>query len=97
MADHGSSTAPVHHGFEEHQKTYEGFLKGAVVLTILCLYILVALVAFAFINTGNVLIGFGGLILGIIALLVDLRAGNNWYISAGLLVIFGLFVAVMVS
>ena len=72
-------------------------LKGAVVLTILSLYVLVALVSFAFINTGNVLIGFGGLIIGIIALLVDLRAGNNWYISAGWLVIYGLFVAVMVS
>ena len=97
MADHGSSTAPTQHGFEEHRKTYEGFLKGAVVLTILFLYILVALVSFAFIGSGNVLIGFGGLIIGILALLVDMRAGNNWYISAGWLVIFGLFVAVMVS
>lgn len=96
MADHGSSATHTH-GFEEHAKTYQGFIKGAVVLTILCLYVVVALVAFAFINSGNVLIGFAGLIIGILALLIDLRAGNNWYISAGWLVIFGLLTAVMVS
>ncbi len=96
MADHGSSATHTH-GFEEHAKTYQGFIKGAVVLTILCLYVVVALVAFAFINSGNVLIGFAGLVIGILALLIDLRAGNNWYISAGWLVIFGLLTAVMVS
>jgi len=96
MADHGSSSTHTH-SFEEHAKTYEGFLKGAVVLTLVSLYVVVALVAFAFINSGNVLIGFGGLIIGFLAVLIDLRAGNNWYISAGWLVIFGLFTAVMVS
>lgn len=96
MAEHGSSVTHSH-GMEEHERTYQGFIKGAVVLTILSLYVLVALVSFAFISSGNVLIGFGGLIIGVIALLVDMRAGNNWYISAGWLVIFGLFVAVMVS
>lgn len=82
---------------EEHEKTYQGFIKGSIALTILCLYVVVALVAFAFIESGNVLIGFAGLIIGTLALLIDLRAGNNWYISAGWLVIFGLFVAVMLS
>lgn len=96
MADHGSSATHTH-SMEEHERTYQGFLKGAVVLTLLSLYVVVALVAFAFISSGNVLIGFAGLIIGILALLVDLRAGNNWYISAGWLVIFGLFTAVMVS
>ena len=43
------------------------------------------------------LIGFAGLIIGALALIIDLRAGNNWYISVGWLVIFGLFTAFMVS
>ena len=96
MAEHGTHTSNAM-DYEAANATYAGFLKGAVVLTIFCLYVLVALCAFAFIDKGNVLIGFGGLILGIVALVVDLRAGNNWYISVAWLVIFGLFTAVMVS
>ncbi len=96
MAEHTSS-GNVTHGFEEHKATYEGFVKGSVALTILCLYILVALAAFAFISNFNVLIGFAGLIIGIIALLIDVRAGNKWYLSVGALVIFGLITAVSVA
>ena len=96
MADHGTHTSNAM-DYEAAHATYAGFLKGAVVLTIFCLYVLVALCAFAFIDKGNVLIGFAGLIIGAIALIIDLRAGNNWYISVAWLVIFGLFTAVMVS
>lgn len=96
MAEHGSS-ATESHGFEEHAKTYDAFIKGAVALTILCLDVLVALVAFAFIANGNLLIGFAGLIIGVLALIVDLRAGNRWYLSVAWLVIFGLITAVFVG
>lgn len=96
MADHGSSGTHSH-GFDEHQSTYSAFVKGSVALTLLCLYVLVALAAFAFVSSGNVLLGFAGLILGMIAILIDARAGNKWYLSGGLLVIFGLVTAVMVS
>ena len=96
MAEHGTHTSNAM-DYEAAHATYHGFLKGAVVLTIFCLYVLVALCAFAFIDRGNVLIGFAGLIIGTIALIVDLRAGNSWYISVGWLVIFGLLTAFMVS
>ncbi|WP_421694242.1 aa3-type cytochrome c oxidase subunit IV [Aestuariivirga sp.] len=96
MAEHGS-TGTQPHGFEEHEKTYSAFLKGSVALTILCLDVLVALVAFAFIGSGNLLIGFGGLIIGMLTLVLDVRAGQSWYLSVGWLVIFGLFTAVMLS
>lgn len=69
MADHGSSGSHSH-GYDEHKGTYEGFLKGSVALSLVCLFILVALVAFRFVTTGNVLLGFGGLILGLIAALI---------------------------
>ena len=96
MADHGTHTSSAM-DYEAAHSTYAGFIKGAVVLSIFCFYVLIALCAFAFIDKGNVLIGFAGLIIGAIALIVDLRAGNNWYISVAWLVIFGLFTAVMVS
>lgn len=96
MAEHTSS-GNVTHGFESHKATYDAFLKGSVALTIVCLYVLVALCAFAFINSFNVLIGFAGLIIGILAVLIDARAGNKWYLSIGWLVIFGLITAVSVA
>jgi uncharacterized membrane protein len=96
MADHGTHTSSAM-DYEQAHSTYNGFLKGAVILTLVCCYVLVALCAFAFIDRGNVLIGFAGLIIGFIALIVDLRAGNNWYIAVAWLFIFGLFTAFMVS
>ncbi len=96
MAEHGS-TGTHSHGFEEHAKTYDGFIKGSIALTILCFYVLVALVAFAFISSGNLLVGFGGLIIGILALIIDLRVGGNWRLSVGWLVIYGLLTAVLLA
>ncbi len=96
MADNGASTSHSH-DFQVHKSTYEGFLKASIALTILCLYVLVSLVAFAFVASGNVLLGFAGLIIGIVALVIDVRAGNKWSLSVGWLVIFGLLTAVMVS
>jgi hypothetical protein len=92
MAGHGPSHTP--RGFEDHKDTYSGFLKGSIALGLISLYVLVALVAFRFMDNWNVLTGFGGLIVGIIATLVDLRASGKWYLSGGLLVLFGLFVAI---
>ena len=96
MAEHGTHTSSAM-DYEAAHSTYAGFIKGAVALTIFCLYVLVALSAFAFIEKGNVLIGFAGLIIGAIALIIDVRAGDKWYVSVGFLVIFGLLTAVMVS
>ena len=97
MAEHGS-TGTHSHGFEEHAKTYDGFIKASIAGTILCLYVLVALVAFAFVATGtNLLVGFGGLIIGILALIIDIRVGGSWKLSAGWLVIYGLLTAVMLA
>lgn len=96
MADHGASGAHSQN-IEAHRATYQGFIKGSIILSIFCFYVLVALVAFAFVANGNLLLGFGGLIIGSLALIIDARAGNNWYLSAGWLVIFGLVTAVMLS
>jgi uncharacterized membrane protein len=96
MADHGSSGSHSNN-MEAHRATYEGFIKGSVALTLICLFTLVALAAFRFVGSGNVVLGFAGLILGILAVLIDARAGNKWYLSGGLLVIFGLVTAVLIA
>lgn len=95
MAEHSSDNHA--HGMDEHTSTYAGFVKGSVALSIICGYVLVALVSFAFAATLNVFTGFAGLIVGIIAVLIDARTGGKWYLSAGLLVVFGLITAVNVS
>ena len=95
MADHSSDNHS--HGMEEHTCTYAAFLKGSIALSIICGFVLVALVAFRFAHTLNVFSGFAGLVLGIIAVLIDVRTGGKWYLSGGLLVLFGLITAVNVS
>lgn len=92
MADHSPTHTP--RGLQDHKETYEGFLTGSVALGMICGFVLVALVAFRFMDFLNVLTGFGGLILGIFATLIDARAGGKWYLSGGLLVLYGLFVAI---
>ena len=69
MADHSPTHTP--RGLQDHKDTYEGFLTGSVALGMICGFILVALVAFRFMDYLNVLTGFGGLILGTLATLID--------------------------
>ena len=95
MAEHSSDNHA--HGMDEHTRTYEGFIKGSVALSLICGFVLVALVSFAFVETYNVFLGFAGLVAGIIAVLIDARTGGRWLLSLGALVVFGLITAVKVS
>lgn len=95
MAEHSSGNHA--NGMEEHRSTYDAFIKGSIALSIICGFVLVSLVAFRFAHTLNVFTGFAGLIVGIIAVLIDARTGGKWYLSAGLLALFGLITAVNVS
>ena len=92
MANHPPSHEP--RGFADHKNTYEGFLTGSIALSIICGYVLVALCAFRFMDNWNVFVGFAGLIVGIIATLFEVRTGGSWKIAGGLLVLYGLFVAI---
>jgi hypothetical protein len=95
MAEHSSGDHSQ--DMEAHRSTYNAFIKGAIALSIHCGYVLVALVAFRFGQTFNVFTGFTGLIIGTAAILLDVRRGSNWYLSVGLLVLFGLITAANVS
>jgi hypothetical protein len=92
----GNNTNPHRqtNGMEPHNSTYEGFLTGSIALSIICGFVLVAMVAARFMETWNVFTAFGGIILGILATLIDIRANGRWYLSGGLLVLYGLFVAI---
>lgn len=92
MASHGPSHEP--RGFADHKDTYAGFLNGSVALSIISGFVLVALCAFRFMDSWNVFVGFAGLIIGILATLIDLRTGAKWTLSGVLLVLYGLFVAI---
>jgi hypothetical protein len=92
MASHGPSHEP--RGFQDHKETYEGFLTGSVALSIICGFVLVALCAFRFMDSLNVFTGFAGIIIGLIATLIDVRTGGKWTLSGVLLVLYGLFVAI---
>ena len=81
----------------EHEETYANFIKGSIALCLYCAFILVALCSFAFGATLNNLLGWAILIIGLFAVLIDLRAGARWYLSGGLLVAFGLLTAINVS
>ena len=95
MADHGHSNSQTAlTGMDAHKATYEGFLQLSTAGSLICFYVLIALVTFRFMdNPLNVLVGFGGIIVGIIASLIGLRMGGKWLLPTIFLVLYGLFVA----
>ena len=98
MADHSAHSGSHSGNFEAHRATYSGFITGSLALTILCFYTLVALVAFRFAGSFGVFLGFAGLIVGVIAVLVDVKTGGKrWFLSGGALVLFGLLTAMSVG
>ncbi len=87
-----------HLDVDAHRGTYGNFVRGAVALAVICGLVLVSLVSFSFGHTLHVFVGFAGLIVGIIAVLIDWRSGSrHWLFSLGVLVLFGLITAANVS
>lgn len=95
MAEH---TVDHHLDIAAHRGTWANFVRGSVALVLICAFVLVSLCSFAFGQTLNVFMGFAGLIIGIIAVLIDARSGSQrWLLSLGVLVLFGLITAVNVG
>ena len=95
MAGHPAQNADT--DTASHTGTYAAFVKFSVAAIIHVFYVLVALVSFAFGHSTPVFLGFAGLILGTLAVLIDMRGGSRFYLSAGLLVIFALITAINVA
>jgi len=93
-----AKTEVASHGMDEHRATYEAFIKGTIALTLLSAYTVVALCEFGFGTSMTFLIGFGGLIVGLIAVIIDARAkSSKWLLSTGLLIAYGLLVAIHIT
>ena len=98
MADHAQNPHHSASGMDAHKATYKGFIDFSVAGSIICLYVCVALIAFRFIsNPLNVVVGFAGILVGILASLIALRMGSKWMVAVVPLVLFGLFVAANVQ
>ena len=95
MAEHSSGNHAQ--DMEAHRSTYSAFVTGSIALSLVCAFVLVSLVSFRFAGTLNVFMGFAGLIVGIVAVLIDVRTGGKWLLSLGAPVLFGLITAINVS
>ena len=87
-------------GMTDHAATYQGFVKFSVALAISCFIILTALSVFAFAPSGityNAL-GYGGLVLGLLAVIIDIRMDSGkWLLSAAVSAVFALLAAMAVA
>jgi hypothetical protein len=98
MADHSAHGNASSHNYEPHRATYDAFITGSMALTLLCFYTLVSLVIFRFGGSFHVFLGFAGLVVGVITVLVDVKTGGKkWFLSGGALVLFGLVTAMSVA
>jgi Bacterial aa3 type cytochrome c oxidase subunit IV len=102
MASHSSPSSPAPkpgsaEDYATHKATYQGFLDFSVAGSLICLYIVVALVVFRFVdNPFNLPLGFGGIIIGILTSIIALRMGGKWMLPVAVLVLYGLFTAMNV-
>jgi Bacterial aa3 type cytochrome c oxidase subunit IV len=102
MASHSTSTSPAPkpgspEDYATHKATYKGFLDFSVAGSIICLYHLVALVIFRFVdNPYNLILGFGGILVGILTTIIALRMGSKWMLPTVILVLYGIFAAMNV-
>ena len=93
-----AGSTPHSEQFGEHKSTYEGFLKGSIATALWCLFILVALCSVGFGSTLPRFMAFAGIIVGTIAILIDLRSGAKyWPLSLGALAVYALLTAINVS
>ncbi len=94
MSDQTSNTGPM----ADHRMTYDGFIRGAIVIAVECFFILTALCNFAFGSTIPLVLGFGGIVIGAIALAIDARSGSKTFaMSLILLLAYMIITAVNVS
>jgi hypothetical protein len=80
-----------------HERTYEGFLKGSIILGIVSLLALLALINVGFGQSLPLFKAFAGLIIGILAVLIDVRSGGRWILSLGVLAAFALITAMNIA
>jgi hypothetical protein len=93
--EHSGQQGPI--DTSSHIATYESFLRIVLAAIIHVAFVMVALVSFAFGHNAAVFLGFAGLILGTLAVLIDFRSRSRHFLSLGLLALFALVTAINVS
>lgn len=79
------------HDFQQHAETWHRFVRGSIALVLAAIFILVGLVSIGFGSTLPLFLGFLGIIAGVVAIAIDLRAGSPaWGTSLGVLAVFAL-------
>jgi|SRR3954451_14434176 len=77
--------------------TYQLFIRVAVAGVIHVAFVMVALVSFGFGHSAAVFLGFLGLILGTLAVIIDFRSRSRYIFSLSLLAIFAIITAINIS
>jgi hypothetical protein len=86
------------HDMTEHYRTYSAFLAGVVAHIFGAVFVLVALITFAFGNTFSTILGWATIVVGGAAILIDLRSANrNWRYSLTALAVLGVLTAINLS
>jgi hypothetical protein len=82
------------HDYEPHAETYHGFIRGSIALVLACVFVLVGLLSIGFGSVLPLFLGFVGMIVGFIAIAIDLRTGSRtWGLSLGILLVYFLITA----
>jgi uncharacterized membrane protein len=95
MAEHTAQQGAM--DSSSHAATYEFFLRVLAAGIIHVFFVMVALVSFAFGHSASVFLGFAGLIIGTLAVLIDFRSRSRFFLSLGMLALFALVTAINVA
>jgi uncharacterized membrane protein SpoIIM required for sporulation len=79
-----------------HERTYEGFLTGSIILGLCCILILIALVNVGFNASHPYLMAFLGIVIGFLSVLIDARSGARWMLSIAVVLIYALLTAMSI-
>ncbi len=84
-----------HHDYEPHAETWHGFIRGSIATILATVFILVGLVSIGFGSTLPLVLGFVGMIVGHLAIAIDLRTGApSWGLSLGVLAVYTLITVI---
>jgi cytochrome c biogenesis protein CcdA len=89
--------ADRHHDFEPHAATWRGFIRGSIAIILATVFVLAGLLSVGFGSTLPYFLGFLGIIIGVIAIVIDLRTGaRSFGLSLGILAVFALITLINV-
>jgi hypothetical protein len=87
-----------HHNLEPHAATWHGFVRGSFATILAAVFVLVGLISIGFGSTLPLVLGFVGIIVGHLAIAIDLRSGSRgWGLALGVLAAFILITVINIT